>query len=237
MINTILFDLDGTLLPMNLDKFLHIYFKHLAIHLKDYIDPNQLTSIMMDCTNMMISNTKDIPNQDVFMARFSELVDGDIEMYKEEFSKFYDGLFQEVKSSTWQNSDIIKSVRILKEKGYKLAVATNPLFPMKANHYRIKWAGLKPEEFSYISCYEENSFCKPKLEFYKEVLTKIDKLAGECMMVGNDSFEDMIASKLGVKTYLITNNLVSRHEKKEKPDYEGNYNDFFRFVESLEKIN
>ena len=163
MINTILFDLDGTILPMDLEKFLYSYFKNLAIHLKDYINPNILTDIMMECTNLMISNTKSIPNQDVFMSRFDELVDGDIEMYKAEFSNFYDNLFQEVKSTTWKNPNIIESIKILKEKGYKVVIATNPLFPMKANHHRIRWAGLDPTDFSYISSYEENSYCKPML--------------------------------------------------------------------------
>jgi len=234
--NTILFDLDGTILPMDLDKFLHSYFKNLAIHLKDYIDPSKLTGIMMECTNLMISNTSPIPNQDVFMSRFDELVNGDIEMYKEEFSNFYDNLFQEVKNTTWENKYIIESVKVLKEKGYNVVIATNPLFPMKANHHRIRWAGLTPIDFSYISSYEENSYCKPNIEFYKEVLSKINRDPKDCMMVGNDSFEDMIAGTLGIKTYLITDNLVNRYKEQITPDHIGTYKDFLAFVKTLKEV-
>ena len=237
MINTVLFDLDGTILPMNLEKFLNSYFKNLAIYLKDYIDPNKLSGIMMECTNLMIANTSPIPNQDIFMARFNELVEGDIEFYKQEFSNFYDSLFQEVRSTTWENEDIKKSVQNLKEKGYNIVLATNPLFPMKANHHRVRWAGLTPDDFSYISCYEENSYCKPNIEFYKEVLTNINKYPEECIMVGNDSYEDMIAKELGIKTYLITDNLVSRHKQEIMPDHQGTYKDFLEFVKSFKVLS
>ena len=36
----ILFDLDGTLLPMDTDAFLHQYLKALAAHVKHIFDPD-----------------------------------------------------------------------------------------------------------------------------------------------------------------------------------------------------
>ena len=56
------------------------------------------------------------------------------------------------------------------------------------------------------------------------------------MMVGNDFYEDMIAGKLGIETYLITDNLVNRHEKQIEPNHKGTYKDFLAFVKSLDGI-
>ncbi|XMB72053.1 HAD family hydrolase [Mycoplasmatota bacterium WC30] len=236
MINTILFDLDGTLLPMDLNKFMTIYFKLLAKHLQESIDPNKITDIMMECTTLMVNNTEPIINQEVFMKRFSELVGGDSNLYLAKFHEFYDNQFQEVQKSTWQNEDIIKSVKLLKEKGYKIVLATNPLFPMRANHHRIRWAGFKPDDFIYISSFEKNSYCKPHLEYYKEVLSEINKLPDECMMVGNDAYEDMVSGKLGLKTFLITDCLVNKHDLEIKADNIGTYKEFNEFAKNLEKV-
>ena len=236
MINTILFDLDGTLLPMSFEKFMKLYFKFLGKHLEDSIDPAKITDIMMECTTVMVKNTEPILNQEVFMKKFSELVEGDGKDYLTKFNEFYDNEFQEVQKSTWQNNDILDSVKILKEKGYTIVLATNPLFPMRANHHRIRWAGFNPNDFSYISSFESNCYCKPNLEYYQEVLSKIGKLPTECMMVGNDVYEDMISGKLGLKTYLITDCLINRYNIEIKADYVGTYKNFIDFVKTLDKI-
>ena len=236
MINTILFDLDGTLLPMNPDKFMYLYFKELGKHFKEYIDPEKITEVIMDCTTVMIKNIEPILNQDIFMKRFKEIVGGNKDFYLSEFHKFYDGSFKAVQESTWQNENIINSVRLLKEKGYKVVIATNPLFPMKANHHRIRWAGLDPEDFEYISSFENNQYCKPNLEFYQEVLSNINKQPSECMMVGNDVLEDLVSAKLGLKTFLIDECIINTHNLDINANHVGNYNDFYNLVKELKSL-
>lgn len=236
MINTILFDLDGTLLPMDFDKFMGIYFKNLGKYLQDYIDPNKIAGIIMDCTTVMVKNTEPILNQDVFMKRFKKIVDGDESFFLSKFHDFYNSEFQKVKAATWQNRDIIESIKILKQKGYTLVVATNPVFPMIANHHRIKWAGLDPDDFVYISSFENNMYCKPNLEYYQEMLSKLNKQPNECMMVGNDVFEDMVSSKLGLKTFLIDECMINSYQLKIKADYIGNYKNFYDLAVKMKKI-
>lgn len=237
MINTILFDLDGTLLPMDMERFLFEYFISLGKHLEDYIDPKQLPEIMIEATAIMISNKELETNEAVFMDVFTRMVGGDPMFFLEKFHEFYDTTFEEVKRATWKNQDIIKSIEVLKDKGYNLVVATNPVFPMKANLHRIRWAGFEPSDFGYITSLERNHFCKPNLEFYQEVLQQLDKFPDECLMVGNDIFEDGVARHLGIKTYLITDCLVaSKEEEPVEPNYLGTYSDFLEFVKRLENI-
>jgi len=125
----------------------------------------------------------------------------------------------------------------LKNKGYTIVVATNPLFPMEAILHRIKWAGLNPEDFKLITSYENMHFCKPQLKYYKEILNMIGKSPEEAMMVGNDLEEDMVSGQLGMKTYLIEDCIIARGTENIIPDYKGNLESFIKFVEDLKPVN
>jgi len=233
MLDTFLFDLDGTLLPMNMDKFIHIYFSELSLLLKDMIEPEQLAKYIWKATDDMVKNTDYKTNEEVFMESFSKLATGSMEDYKKRFDSFYDSEFKKTKEATFALPIIKECISLLKVKGYTLAIATNPLFPAKAIYHRIQWAGLNPEDFSYISSYEHNHYCKPNIHFYKEVLNDIKKLPEQCMMVGNDVQEDLVALKLGIKTFLITDHLIHRNEEPIETTYCGNYEDFYKLVQEL----
>ena len=233
--NTVLFDLDGTLLPMDMQLFTKIYFKELGDFFADLIDPKEMISFVLTSTVEMITNIEDRSNEEVFTSRFGKLIEskGELETFRQRFDKFYDTVFTETKNAIFTMPIMQKSVEILREKGYQLVIATNPLFPLKAIEHRIRWAGFEPSDFSYISYYEKNHFCKPQIKFYEEVLKDIGKKPGECLMVGNDVQEDVIAGKLGIKTYLITNQLLHRTEEEIMADHIGTYEDFYSFVQEL----
>ena len=90
-----------------------------------------------------------------------------------------------------------QTVDILKQKGYRLVLATNPLFPPVATNQRVAWAGLSPHDFEYISYYDNSSYCKPSPKYYHEILDALQLRADECYIVGNDTKEDMSAMALG----------------------------------------
>lgn len=237
MLKTIIFDLDGTLLPLDMNKFMHIYFKEMGIAFHDMTDPKKLVDNVWKATDVMIDNLEYRTNEEVFMEAFQKLIDGDLEVYKKRFDEFYDKGFLKVRESVTSLPIIGETVKLLKEKGYEVVVATNPMFPRKAILHRVAWAGFQESDFKYITCYENNHYCKPQIQFYEEVLREVGQPAEECMMVGNDVEEDLIAGKLGMDTYLITDNLIQRC-KDEEPccTHKGSYEDFYRFVQGLPAI-
>lgn len=235
MLNTIIFDLDGTLLPLDMDKFAHAYFKEMGMAFHDMTDPKQLVENIWKATDIMIENLEPRTNEEVFMEAFSKMIDGDLEVYKERFDRFYDEGFLKVKETTSSLPMVKDAVNTLKEKGYKVVIATNPMFPRKAIIHRIHWAGFNEEDFSYITCYENNHYCKPQIQFYEEVLRDIGKTPEECMMVGNDVEEDLVAGKLGMQTFLVTDNLLHRGTEI-KCTYKGTYEDFYRFTQELKSV-
>lgn len=234
MLRTILFDLDGTLLPLDINLFLKRYFEELTLKFQDYFQPKELTNLVWESTEYMIKNIeKEKTNADAFFEKFYSKVFHKPEEINQIFDDFYTNDFPKIRETTCQNEMILKAVDLLKEKGYELVVATNPMFPKKAILHRIDWAGLKKEDFLFITSFEEMHYCKPQLQFYEEVLEKINRKPEECMMVGNDVEEDMIAKQLGLKTYLIEDYIIQRSKDRSMIDECGKYEDFYEFVKSL----
>ncbi|MDF2672484.1 MAG: hydrolase [Clostridiales bacterium] len=236
MLNTFLFDLDGTLLCMDMKLFEKLYFSTMSEALSDLIEPKKLIKNIWASTEVMIKNLEYKTNEEVFMEDFQRRIDGDLEIYKERFNKYYDEDFLKTKAVVLENKFIREGIKVLKEKGYKIVIATNPLFPLKAIEHRIRWAGFEPSEFGYISHYENNHYCKPQIQYYEEILKDINKDANECMMVGNDVQEDLIAGKIGIKTFLIKDYMIHRTEEEIVSDYIGSYENFYKFIEGLPSL-
>ncbi|NLY43189.1 MAG: HAD family hydrolase [Clostridiaceae bacterium] len=237
MIDTILFDLDGTVLPLDADLFINIYFHEMGNAFSDIISPEILYKYVWKSTEAMVQNTGCRTNEEVFMEQFASLVNEDIEIYKNRFDRFYDEGYMETKKSVICESLIKESIMLLKEKGYQLVLATNPLFPKKAIHRRIEWAGLDPSVFSYITSYEHCHYCKPHIKYYEEILSVINKKSHQCLMVGNDVQEDLIASSIGIQTFLILDYMINRTEEEINCTFQGTYKDFHRYVENLPQLN
>ena len=66
--------------------------------------------------------------------------------------------------------------------------------------------------------------------YYREILEKIGLEASECMMVGNDVKEDMVAKELGMKVFLLTDCLInsSNEDISEYPN--GGFSDLLDFI-------
>lgn len=233
-LNTILFDLDGTLLPMDMSVFEREYFKKLCRKLERYFSSEKTIDYIWSATYEMISNINpNLTNVDVFMDKFCEFSNSDREEMLNVFSDFYDNEYKELGKLFSPSFYMVEAVKILKNKAYVMAVATNPIFPLKAIHERIRWAGFNPDDFSLITSFENMHFCKPHIDYYREVLWMLGKNPEACLMVGNDVEEDLVAKKLGIKTFLIKDYAINRNNIPVISDFMGNYEDFYNFVQAL----
>ncbi|QUI23571.1 HAD family hydrolase [Vallitalea pronyensis] len=236
--NTILFDLDGTLLPLDEKIFVDTYFDALHRTFEDKMDKKTFVNYIWGATaHMRDENDEERTNQELFMDKFATFVGDEMDEYKERFDRFYETGFLEVEKAVSKSQYVIDAIKLLKEKGYTIVLATNPLFPLTAVHHRIHWAGLQPEDFEHITAYENSHYCKPYTAYYEEILTHIDKQPDECMMIGNDVQEDLVAGKLGLKTFLVENHLINRNNDTVDCTLRGNYEDLFEYVASLPHVN
>lgn len=235
--NTILFDLDGTLLPMDLYEFTKYYFDAIGNKCAHMIHPKDLQKAIWASTEIMVKNLDNSKtNMEVFMEDFCGRIEVNREQLIATIDDFYCNDFKHLKLVTKPIKMVEDIVKILKDKGYTLVVATNPLFPREAILHRIQWSGLSIEAFTLITDYESFHFCKPNLEFFKEVLSKIGKTPQECLMVGNDVQEDLVAGKLGIKTFLVEDHIINRENEEPNPDFRGSYDDLLTFVKKLPDI-
>jgi FMN phosphatase YigB (HAD superfamily) len=235
-LTTVLFDLDGTLLPIDGEAFEAIYFKGLSSYFLDKYDPKEFIRIIWSATKAMVIDTSLKTNEEAFMEALQLIVNDDIRWMQERFNQFYLNEFDQIRLAVTPNVFMQKAVKLLKEKGYKCIIATNPMFPKIAIEKRIIWTGCDRDDFDYVTSFEKNHYCKPQLKFYEEVLNDMNLIAEECLMVGNDINEDMIVSKLNIKTYLITNHVMQNEVIPDSVTYSGQYENFYEFVSNLASI-
>ena len=212
MIDTVLFDLDGTLLPMDQDQFVHAYMTLLAKKLAPHgYEPKHLIDAVWSGTRAMVQNIGDTTNEEAFWADFCRIFGEGARKDTPLFEEFYAADFGHARQVCGFDPAAAEIVAMLKEKGVRLALATNPLFPAIATRQRIRWAGLKPEDFALVTTYENCRRCKPNPDYYREVLAALGSEAEECIMVGNDVDEDILpARQVGMKTFLLTHSLLNR---------------------------
>jgi len=211
MITTVLFDLDGTLLPMDQDRFVQSYLGRMAKKLAPQgFDPDLLVKGIWKGTGAMVKNDGKQLNEAVFWEVFNATLGKDCKVYEELFLDYYRNEFQSVASDCGFAPEAAQVISMLKEKGLQVGLATNPLFPAIATQSRAKWAGLDPSDFAIITTYENSRHCKPNPDYYRDILATLDVKPENCLMVGNDVQEDMVARELGMAVFLLTHSLINR---------------------------
>ena len=231
---TILFDLDGTLLPMEQESFMKAYFGGLARKLFPHgYEKDPLISAIWAGTKAMVKNNGEKLNEEVFWDVFSGILGEKTRNDIVYFDEFYANDFPRVKDACGYTPRSAELIKLIKEKGLRVALATNPLFPSTATEQRISWAGLSHTDFEIFTTYENSHYCKPNPDYYREVINKLGVTPEECLMVGNDVEEDMIAEALGMKVFLLTDCIINRENKDISAYPHGSFDELFDFINKL----
>ena len=234
-IQTVLFDLDGTLLPMDQDVFVKSYLGRIARAMAVHgYDPDKLVKAIWSGTDAMVRNDGSRLNEAVFWDTFAGFFGTPTPQERALFDAFYREGFPAVQEScgfTPRAKEVLDKVKAL---GLQAVLATNPIFPAAATHQRVQWAGLQTSDFLHITTYENASFCKPNPDYYREILHKLGLAPEECLMVGNDATEDMVAETLGMQVFLLTPCLINKHDLDLSRWPQG---DFDALLDYLDKLN
>ena len=230
-----LFDLDGTLLPMDMKSFIELYMASICKRFSPVfgIEPKSLSDAIWAGTAAMAKNDGECLNMEVFWRTMNHVCGRDMFKYVDDFDDYYRNEFIVTKKATKPNPLSRKCVDFIKQHGGRMIVATNPIFPKAATYRRIEWAGLDANDFEYITTYDNSSACKPNLNYFEEISSICGIHPEESIMIGNDVNEDMIASRLGFDTYLITDCLINRDNKDLSLYKHGSMQDFYNFLSDI----
>ncbi|WP_314719651.1 HAD family hydrolase [Parvimonas micra] len=212
----ILFDLDGTLLPLDEKLFVDIYFTELSKVFSEYnIESNKLVEAIWTATHEIIKNDGKRTNEEAFWEKFKSIINIDLSNVKEVLEKFYaNEFFTKLKKCSTENNLAKVAVNLAKKNGRKVVLATNPVFPIDAL-VRLKWTGLDIDDFDYVTHYSNSSFSKPNPKYYLDLCKKLNVEPKDCLMIGNDERQDIFAaSSAGMNCYLVTDYLYTYPECK-----------------------
>lgn len=233
-IKHVLFDLDGTLLPMSQEKFVTFYMPLLA---KAYMekgietDPELFIKHVWEGYKAMIKNDGSCTNREAFWRHMESALPIPMEEAEKIALDFYDSDFNKAIQVTNPNPLADRVVKEAKKNGYQLYLATNPVFPRCATMNRMHWAGLDPQDFRMITTYEDYRYCKPNKMYFKTILDEFELDPKSCLMVGNDVGEDLVIRDYGVQTFLVTDTMENPHHLPIKTDYQGTMEELLQFFQ------
>ncbi len=230
MITTVLFDLDGTLLPFKQDDFVKIYFSELCRKLAPMgYEPQHTVKSVWGGTKAMVMNDGSRLNSEAFWETFNAMNPG-LPDARPACDEFYTHEFEKAKASLKYIPDHRPMIERLKSAGLRVVLATNPIFPLDGVRTRMAWVNLAPEDFGLVTWYDNSTFCKPNPKYYQEILGKIGAAPEECIMVGNSVSEDMSAGTLGMDVFLA-NEFVENPDSRDYSGYrQGSLDDAERYI-------
>ena len=186
---TLLLDLDDTLLETNMDTFVPAYVKALSVALADKVAPEIMIPTLISGTKAMMENMDPaLTLREVFDAHFFPRLGLDRLTLQAAIDRFYDETFPALGATTKPIPEAVRLVDWAFAQGYRVVIATNPFFPLKAVEHRLRWAGLPPEKypFALVTSYETFHFTKETVAYYPEVLAQLGWPDDPLVMVGDD---------------------------------------------------
>lgn len=231
----IFFDLDGTLLPLDMDSFMGGYYLALKGFVADAgYDSEEFTDALNTGIVAMGTEHPGITNEQIFWRVFLEKMGKENEerlrtlmtdFYEKEFGSIGTGMPPEPRSA--------EVIEILRQKGYPLALTTMPMFPPRATLWRMNWGDIDPSWFEHITVYDNSTSIKPFLAYYQENLDLFGCKPEEVLMVGNNTLEDFACLDLGMHGFLVTDHLINPNNFDVESMPHGSMGDLLEFVKAL----
>ncbi|MBD3214060.1 MAG: HAD hydrolase-like protein [Candidatus Lokiarchaeota archaeon] len=223
-IKAILFDLDNTLIEIDIDAFVKNYVLLLSNYVKDYVPTRKFIPRLMKVSQKVEQNNGEMTNEEVFADYFFPLEGYMREDLEPIFDEFYINEYPKLQKFTNEKPEARHTIEKAFQNGYKVVIATTPLLPETAIKQRLTWGGVGNFEYDLITSYEHVSATKPNLLYYEDISQQIGVPLEACLMVGDED-KDMVAKKKGCKTFLIPSPNTKLDPETPEPDYQGSLHD------------
>ena len=223
-------DLDGTLYEMYPGPFTELYKNNMKKYFSNLgYDESNVDILIEAFWGIRNCDGKKILEDIFYDCLATSNIDRNT--WKKLLLDFYSSeYYKNCSIGTKQNKNMQEIVKILKEKNYKIFLLTNPVFYKKALIERVRWAGIDPDIFEYITSFEELHYTKPYTEYFNEVVQKFNLDPTQILMLGNDTYDDVNCEKLGIDCYIITDSLINRSGEPIKTKYHSTSEELLKIV-------
>ncbi|MFW9946034.1 MAG: HAD family hydrolase [Candidatus Odinarchaeota archaeon] len=228
-LKAILFDLDGTLINVDLKKFIPGYLKLLASSISHLVRPNKVITKLLKASEAVNKNDGNKTNEQVFLENFFPIEGYHIEDIQPLFDRFYETKFSELRKYTNKKPEARSVMNTVFEKGYEVVIATTPVLPLTAIQQRLNWAGVGDFNYKLITTIENSRANKPNLSYYKQIIDFLGYSAEHCLMVGDED-KDMMAKNIGCQTFLIYSSNTDLNSGIPEPNYKGTLHDILKIL-------
>jgi FMN phosphatase YigB (HAD superfamily) len=204
MLKAVLFDLDNTLILFEEETFLLSYYPVMMARFAGVFPDGKFAQRLMKATAVLRDNDGSKINRELFMEALCDGQNVKRDEVWERFEQFFSLDFDLFRDAVTAAPGAKEAFAHVREQELKIVVATNPIWPLAVQQKRLAWAGLGGIDVDLVTHIDNMSFCKPGLGYYLQVCQLIGVEPGECLMVGNDPANDMVAARVGMKTYQTT---------------------------------
>lgn len=230
----LLLDLDGTLLKIEMQRFIPLYLQALAPFFAAYAGSETVINYVLEATTAMIENTDPKrTNEAIFYAEFCRRLEQPRAEVAPVIERFYREKYPELRRWGQPRRESRPVLEAARRAGLLIVLATNPVFPRTAIEQRVTWGGLDPSDFDFITTIENMHFCKPNPNYYREIAARIDCSPANCLMAGNDVREDLCAAETGMDTFLVDDHLIHQEGLPDNSHYRGSLENLAMFLDRL----
>ncbi|MDO8963079.1 MAG: HAD family hydrolase [Coriobacteriia bacterium] len=199
----ILFDLDGTLLDLDIQVFLRRYFGAMSEMTARHFPGLDTMPSILASTEAMQRPHPGLTNRDVFCEDFLERTGVDLTQHWDVFDEFYADVFPTLGDGYKPMPGAREAVEAALDLGLKVAIATQPIFPRAAVDARMAWADVADLPVHVVTTYEYMHACKPQAAYFRETAEMLGCAPAECLMVGDDRGLDLPAADTGMRTFYV----------------------------------
>lgn len=229
MTRALLLDLDGTLLENDLERFMPVYLQALTQAVAPQVEAESFVPALGAGVQAMLASTDGRSNEEVFWAAAAPRLGVPRATLEPLLEHFYEVTFADLRHVTAPVAGARELVASVKGAGWKVALATNPVFPRRAIEHRLRWAGLEPERFDLITDYATMHSTKPHARYFREVAERLGLAPKACLMAGNHLADDLVgAQEAGMKTYFVDTFAIE--DAQLHPDGRGSLIDLRRWL-------
>lgn len=212
MLKAVVFDMDNTLLDINLSAFIAVLAKDESSLLAQIGRKNPLsmfaayTGALLDvnrpgrdntCTNRELFDTAIERRGGVVLS--DPVIADAIAYYEREV--LVDKNDTVIDAKPMPGAD--RALEAVLSRRLRIALLTNPSFGAACIECRMQWAGILDAPFELVTTMENTRRIKPDAAYYTDALSDLGLDSTEVLMVGNDPKRDFPSPDIGLQTAYV----------------------------------